>query len=46
MPDVNYQAVSGGTKNVVFSTEPSKAGRAYQFDPAAGDRIRLVPRFS
>jgi hypothetical protein len=46
MPNVNYQTVSGGTKNVVFSTEPSKAGRAYQFDPAAGDRIRLVPRFS
>ena len=46
MPNVNYQTVSGGTKNVVYSTEHSKAGRAYQLDPAAGDRIRPVPRFS
>jgi hypothetical protein len=47
MPDVNYQSVpEPGTNNVVFSTEHSKGGSAYQFVPAAGDRIRPFPRFS
>jgi hypothetical protein len=47
MLNVNYQFVPvPGTNNVVFSTGHSKGGSVYQFDPAAGDRIRPVPRFS
>jgi hypothetical protein len=47
MLNVNYQSVPvPGTNNVVFSTGHSKGGSVYQFDPAAGDRIRPVPRFS
>jgi hypothetical protein len=46
MPNVTYQSVpEAGTNNVLFSTEHIKGGSAFQFDPAAGSRIRAVPRF-